>query len=312
MNKRQKILNGWILYSNLDSGINMHYVNLYRKACEKRGMNVRFGVYDPELLSAGLKACQIEGEAEKDLPQFVINRTRDDQLAERLESYGIHVFNSSFLTRLGNDKSEAYRYMQQRNVPIMPTIYGLQVPPHWYPAVVKSCDGHGGTEVFLLRNETEWEQWKASINQNKQDKQNRKRYVVQQAASCLGRDLRVYVVGNKIKAAVLRTSQTDFRSNYCLGGNVQMYQLSMEEQKLAEHVIQELSIGMAGIDFVFHKGRMIFNEIEDVAGARSLYSLTDYDIVDDYISYIQEELSYVKSSNGKTNLQEMSVKRSCR
>ena len=69
---------------------------------------------------------------------------------------------------------------------------------------------------------------------------------------------------------------------------------------------------MAGIDFVFHKGRMIFNEIEDVAGARSLYSLTDYDIVDDYISYIQEELSYVKSSNGKTNLQEMSVKRSCR
>lgn len=287
MNKIQKIWNGWILYSNRDSGINMHYVNLYRKACEKRGMNVRFGVYDPELLSAGLEACRIEDEAEKDLPQFVINRTRDYQFAELLESYGIHVFNPSFLTRLGNDKSEAYRYMQQRNVPVMPTIYGLQVPPHWYPAVVKSCDGHGGTEVFLLRNETEWEQWKASIDQNKQ---NRKRYVVQQAASCLGRDLRVYVIGNKIKAAVLRTSQTDFRSNYCLGGNVQMYQLSMEEQKLVEHVIQELSIGMAGIDFIFHQGQMIFNEIEDVAGARSLYSLTDYDIVDDYVSYIQEEL----------------------
>ena len=47
---------------------------------------------------------------------------------------------------------------------------------------------------------------------------------------------------------------------------------------------------MAGIDFIFHQGQMIFNEIEDVAGARSLYSLTDYDIVDDYVSYIQEEL----------------------
>ena len=62
MNKIQKIWNGWILYSNRDSGINMHYVNLYRKACEKRGMNVRFGVYDPELLSAGLEACRIEDE----------------------------------------------------------------------------------------------------------------------------------------------------------------------------------------------------------------------------------------------------------
>ena len=50
-----------------------------------------------------------------------------------------------------------------------------------------------------------------------------------------------------------------------------------------------LSIGMAGIDFIFDHGRMVFNEIEDMAGARGLYSLTDYDIVDEYIGFIQEE-----------------------
>ena len=67
-----------------------------------------------------------------------------------------------------------------------------------------------------------------------------------------------------------------------------MYELSGEERELAERVTEGLSIGMAGIDFVFHKGQMMFNEIEDVAGARALYSLTDYDIVDDYVDYIHK------------------------
>ena len=88
---------------------------------------------------------------------------------------------------------------------------------------------------------------------------------------------------------MLRTSETDFRSNYCLGGSVELYQLSGRERELVQRAADGLSIGMAGIDFIFDHGRMVFNEIEDMAGARGLYSLTDYDIVDEYIGFIQEE-----------------------
>ncbi len=123
----------------------------------------------------------------------------------------------------------------------------------------------------------------------KTDHRLKKQYVIQKAASDLGRDVRVYVVGNRITAAVLRTSGTDFRSNYCLGGSVELYHLTEAERRLTERVMAQFSIGMAGIDFIFHNGSMVFNEIEDMAGARGLYSLTDYDIVDDYIGYIKEE-----------------------
>ena len=43
---------------------------------------------------------------------------------------------------------------------------------------------------------------------------------------------------------------------------------------------------LVGIDFVFHRGKMVFNEIEDVVGARMLYSKTDINIVSLYLDFI--------------------------
>ena len=81
-----------------------------------------------------------------------------------------------------------------------------------------------------------------------------------------------------------------FRSNYCLGGTAALYTLTDKERKLAVQAVRGLEIGMAGIDFIFHNGEMVFNEIEDMAGARALYALSYYDIADDYIRYIREKI----------------------
>ena len=69
-----------------------------------------------------------------------------------------------------------------------------------------------------------------------------------------------------------------------------MYELSSEETGLVKEIISELDIGMAGVDFIFHHGRPVFNEIEDMVGARMLYALTDDNIVDTYVSYIRRDL----------------------
>lgn len=286
----EKPLHGWLLYMDGDQGIHPQYVQLYRDACKRCGMSICLGWYQPDLLCEKDAVRQLKNQIAGDGPSFVINRTRDYRLAKLLEVLGVTVYNSSQLARAGNDKSTAYRWMQKLGVPMMPTLFHIQPSLPWYPAVVKSCTGHGGTEVFLIRDELAWREWNMQRNQaEKTDHRLKKQYVIQKAASDLGRDVRVYVVGNRITAAVLRTSGTDFRSNYCLGGSVELYHLTEAEHRLTERVMAQFSIGMAGIDFIFHNGSMVFNEIEDVAGARGLYSLTDYDIVDDYIGYIKEE-----------------------
>lgn len=291
---------GWLLYSSGEEGFNPYYAKLYEKACKKRGMIIKLhfisraghpGVYYVEEEGkAGSRT--LGGMAAACRPAFAVNRTRDWRLAQELEAMGICVFNNSAVSLLGNDKAEAYKYMAGKGIAVMPTVYGAHGVPPWYPAVVKSVGGHGGTEVYLIKDYAQWERW----NQN--CRQQGKEYLLQKAASGLGRDVRVYIVGGKAVAAVQRCSEHDFRSNLCLGGKASLYQLSAREQDFIQKAVSGLSIGMAGIDFLFHEGEMVFNEIEDMVGARGLYSLTDYDIVDGYIGYIQEELCHAGTGNG--------------
>ena len=205
------------------------------------------------------------GEAE-----FVINRTNDYKIAEFYENRGVRVFNPSALSKLANDTQKCYEFMSKNDIEIMPINYmGV-------PVVKKKIDGKGGNEVFMLEKAETFE----------------KSYVYQKPCDTPGRDLRVWVIGKEIITSVLRHNDTDFRSNYCLGGKATLYTLSDDEKKLTKKIIALLKSDYIGIDFIFNNGRLIFNEIEDTVGARMVYDLTDIDIISKYCNYIKREIYY--------------------
>lgn len=199
-------------------------------------------------------------------PDFVVNRTNHYEIAEGFEQKGIRVFNPSSLTRLANDKQKCYEFMAENGIEIMPINYtGV-------PVVKKARGGKGGTEVFMLHKAEPFENG----------------FVYQKPASDLGRDLRVWLIGGEIIASVLRQSETDFRSNFCLGGSASVYSLSDEERELVKKISSLVSYDYIGIDFVFNRGKIVFNEIEDTVGARMVYDKTDIDIISKYCKYIKE------------------------
>ncbi len=275
---------GWILYTQPESIRNRAYIDRYRVACEKYGLSIQLGIYEPPREWDAACRQRLAGLAAFGKARFAINRTRDFHLAQELEKLGVQVYNPSQIAELGNDKAKACQFMQAKGVPVMPAAYHIQAPPPWYPAVVKSRTGHGGTQVYYIKDEKGWQDWKQGVCQPNVQ------YMVQQAASDLGRDVRVYVIGSQIIAAVMRSSTKDFRSNYCLGGNVELYDLDAQGRRLVGQALSGLTVGMAGIDFIFHHGQMVFNELEDMAGARSLYLLSDCDIVDEYINFIRKDM----------------------
>ena len=115
-------------------------------------------------------------------------------------------------------------------------------------------------------------------------------FLYQELCDTPGRDLRVYLVGKKIVGAMLRSSDSDFRANYSLGGKAEVYNLDDAEKSLVETITGPLSVGHCGIDFLFHKGNLIFNEIEDMVGSRMLYRHTRTDVVSLYLDEILEKL----------------------
>lgn len=199
---------------------------------------------------------------------FVINRSNDYTIAEYYESKGIRVFNPSSLSKIANDKQLCYDYMESKGIEIMPTRYCTP------PFVKKPRNDHGGNGVVMCHSADDYDE----------------NMVCQAPASDLGRDVRVWVLGGEIICSILRKSDTDFRSNYCLGGSAEIYNLSSDEKALVNAVISLVDGDYYGVDFVFNNGKMVFNEIEDTVGARMVYDLTDIDILDMYIQNIIETL----------------------
>jgi len=212
-----------------------------------------------------------------DLPDYVINRSRHYQISSYFESMGIRVFNKSLVARLGNDKLAAYEYFKT-SLPLMATYqYHEKIA---YPCVVKKRDGHGGQEVYLLQDE------KDLRTAYKTDD-----YIFQDFSYPPGRDLRVYVINNEIIASVLRSNDNDFKSNYSLGGSISLYDLSPDQSLRVQEVLNRVNIDYAGIDFLLDQNdNLIFNEIEDVVGARMLYNLSSIDVVDLLLDHVKSSL----------------------
>lgn len=261
-------MTGWIIYTAEEAKRNQSYINLFIEKFAKKGVDLQLKIR--ENLTVGIKTNE-------SLPDFAMVRTIEPLLTKQLESLGIKCFNNCKTSKICNCKAETYMYMHQNGIPILDTYIGSYNLDK-FPVVMKPNDGHGGNNVMLIKSKEEYE--KALPLYKGKD------FVVQEVANNPGRDVRVYVIGKKIIAAMLRVSETDFRSNFCLGGKAEIYNLNEDEKKLINKIISLFDFDFVGIDFVFNDGKIIFNEIEDVVGSRMLYTHTDIDIAQLFVEYI--------------------------
>jgi RimK family alpha-L-glutamate ligase len=265
-------MTGWIIYTAEEAKRNQSYINLFIEKFASKGVDLQLKIR--EKLTIGIKTNE-------NLPDFAMVRTIEPLLTKQLESLGIRCFNNYKTSRICNCKAKTYMYMHQNGIPILDTYIGSYNLDK-FPVVMKPNDGHGGNNVMLIKNKEEYE--KALPLYNGKD------FVVQEVANNPGRDVRVYVIGKKIIAAMLRVSNTDFRSNFCLGGKATVYNLTDDETKLINKIISLFDFDFVGIDFVFNNKKIIFNEIEDVVGSRMLYSHTDIDIAQIFVDYVLNEM----------------------
>ena len=254
----------WILYDESDLEGNRFFADKLNIYAKKSG-------FDSEIVLT--KDVDVYDPAD-----IVISRTRDSDLTSELEDNGATVFNRSSVSRICNDKAYTYSFVKGLGIPILPYSLPGQEPPPGPPWVVKSRKGHGGSEVFRANNSKDLDSLLSQLSGRDP--------LVQTFASDAGKDLRVYVLGGKIIASIMRSSDSDFRANFKLGGKAELIEPSDEIVSMVRKITPELMADFVGIDFVFDHGRPYLNEIEDVVGTRMLYELTDMDPAKMYIDYI--------------------------
>lgn len=276
---------GWLIYDKAGAQYNKQYIAMHKE--EGEALQISFSLLYAEEINFGVKNGEMciwyQGQLQKK-PDFAICRTIAPKLSMMLEWAGIRVFNSSFVSEIANDKAKTYAYLAGKGIPMTDSVFGTaewlngKIDGFEEDTVIKAVNGHGGVQVFRTGTDNT-----SSIQTGIGESD----VIVQSMVKGPGQDVRVYVIGTEIVAAVCRTSQDGFRSNYSLGGKVELYELSSKQKDLVEKIIGEFDFGLVGIDFLIDEQEdFVFNEIEDVVGARMLYQVSDINLLHEYFVYI--------------------------
>ena len=296
----------WLIYRKEDAVRNQAYIKMYQRYAPMYGMDcelvyveeLQYGVrngapylakksFDRNFAENLFCRNEIGKSWMQDLPDFAIVRAILPSLTKQLELLGVPCLNNYQVSRICNDKAECYRYLSGKGIAMPDTLFVANQEIAGFledcpvGTVLKAVDGHGGAQVCLYDGNAE------EILRI----MGRSDMVAQEKVGNRNSDLRVYVIGGKILASVLRESNEGFRANFSLGGSVSLYSLSDAEQGLVQKIIDLFDFDMVGIDFILDdNGNLVFNEIEDVVGARMLYQCSDIDIVREYLCYISRKI----------------------
>ena len=264
-------MTGFLIYD--DEGIkrNRWFADELTQKAQKHGVDLQLKIRCDEQLYCF------------ETPDFVIVRTISPNTNLCFEQRGIPVFNNYKTSRCANNKWLTYLLANKLKIPVMRTLLPSgDKPGTVYPFILKSLNGHGGNEVFMVHNDCEYNALAHAYEDN---------FLIQEVCSDVGKDVRVYCLGERIVAAILRTSSSDFRSNFSLGGSATVFTPTESMVKTVKLLHNELNFSLAGVDFISHNGSWILNEIEDVVGTRMLYQCTSIDIANEYMQHIVKSIT---------------------
>ena len=293
--------NGLILYESRDAAYNSWFIDKLTE--EFLTFNIETNVVYTDLLinaNNGILTNAVD-ELIKNHPNidFVINRTRQQDIVSILEKRGIRIINPVRVTRICNDKDLTYQFASENHVPFLPymaidtarlnEINDLALN-FGFPFVLKPVDGHGGKHVFMINDSDELQ---SAIDDIISSGEAYQKLIIQRIASKPGCDLRVYLINNEVIVSMLRESENynDFRANFSLGGKATAHELTDKERKVVNTLSKALPSDFIGIDFVYNgDDEPLFNEIEDAVGSRMVYANTDIDILKLFVEHIVSTL----------------------
>lgn len=156
------------------------------------------------------------------------------------------------------------------------------------PVVIKLIEGTQGIGVLLAETVQAAE---SIIELLQSQKQN---ILIQKfVAESKGKDIRAFVVGDRVVAAMRRVAQgQEFRSNVHRGGIAEAVELDDEYQATAVRAAQILGLQVAGVDMLEGATGPQIMEVNSSPGLEGIETCTDLDVAGAIIDYIAAQVDF--------------------
>ena len=287
----------------LSRGVRLYSTRRLKEAAARRGHKVRvldtlrFGMFvssgAPDLIYRGKPL----GHFEAVIPRIGASLTFfGSAVVRQFEQMGTFCLNTSESISASRDKLRAMQVLSRHDVGIAPTafvkgqadILAAINEMGGAPVIIKLLSGTQGIGVILAESDKVAEaiiETLASVQQN---------VLVQKfVAESKGRDIRAFVVGDRVVAAMRRRAAgTEFRSNVHRGGSAEAIKLDPEYERTAVRAAQILNLQVAGVDMLEGKDGPVIMEVNSSPGLEGIEAATGVDIADSIIHYLEERVSF--------------------
>lgn len=156
------------------------------------------------------------------------------------------------------------------------------------PVVIKLIEGTQGIGVLLAESRKAAE---SIIELLQSQKQN---VLIQKfVAESKGRDIRAFVVGDRVVAAMRRVAQgQEFRSNVHRGGIAEAVDLPEEYRTTAVRATQIMGLRVAGVDMLESQTGPQIMEVNSSPGLEGIERCTQLDVAGAVIEYISAQVDF--------------------
>jgi ribosomal protein S6--L-glutamate ligase len=156
------------------------------------------------------------------------------------------------------------------------------------PVIIKLLEGTQGVGVILAETEKMAETIFETLQSARQN------VLIQKfVAESKGRDVRAFVVGDRVVAAMRRVAQGgEFRSNVHRGGRTETVELDPAYERTAVRAAHILGLRVAGVDMLEgHDGPQIM-EVNSSPGLEGIEKATGVDVAGAVVEFIEEHVQF--------------------
>lgn len=247
------------------------------------------------------RGAVVRGIGAEDIQQgdVVFCFDKDTRLLTAMEAAGARVFNSAAAVTVCDDKAKTHAALAAAGLPMPKTLVAPMTYVEYtaagdgfldfgerelgFPLVVKECFGSLGEQVYLANDAKELRELAGRMK-------HRPFLLQEYVAESAGCDKRLYVVGNRVVAAMRRRSETDFRANIGLGGEGEAYAPTDEEIALAIHSCKILGLHFGGVDLLdSHRGSLVC-EVNSGAQLKGITAATGVDVASEILRFVDSQL----------------------
>ncbi|OGT16380.1 MAG: ribosomal protein S6 modification protein [Gammaproteobacteria bacterium RIFCSPLOWO2_12_FULL_38_14] len=105
-----------------------------------------------------------------------------------------------------------------------------------------------------------------------------------------GKDIRCFVVGKKVVAAMARQAKGgEFRSNLHRGGKAKLIKITPEERKMALRAVKIMGLDVAGVDLLRSNRGPLVMEVNSSPGLEGIEKATGKDVAGMIIQYCEKQ-----------------------